>query len=299
MLVKTHLFYQVFKTMINKTKTIFCVCALTASAFVWNATAEDLYGIYHDNTGAFVGYHADDPDNIGIHNQADPDAYTHLRKGAWLANRPASETLYTAIANDSALSFEIERNDTANGFIFGTYTVDKDGHILQTKTLGTVTSSTVGEDGRIQFKDASGVDQDSVKSDAFNANDLVGVWVQEINSIDPVTGEITYKDIVYYSENQKTIDKNASFLPDLDGVDPLFTQGLLGGGLGPDAILYFDDSVLDPVNPGMGWSGQDTTAFIKIHIQGVAPTGGPLPGVWATIALAGAASAYLRRRKNK
>ena len=42
--------------MINKTKTIFCVCALTASAFAWNATADENrdYGIYHNNTGPAV-----------------------------------------------------------------------------------------------------------------------------------------------------------------------------------------------------------------------------------------------------
>lgn len=296
--------------MTNKTKTILCVCALTASAFAWNATADEnslpgylltdengnsdliiptegAYGIYHDPYhGSYLGWNYN---GLGYS--------TYNAKGAWLADRPASDTLYTAIANDSALSFEIERNNTENGFTFGTYTIDN-GNIIR-QTLGTVTSSTVDENGRIQFKDANGVTQDSVNSGAFNANDMVGVWVQEIG-----------KNIVYYSENERTINENASSLPDLQGESPLFTQGLLGGGLGPDAILYFDDSVLDPANPGMGWSGQDTTAFIKIHIQGVAPasgggdtggqvSGGPLPGVWATIALAGAASAYLKRRRKE
>jgi len=289
--------------MTNKTKTILCVCALTASAFAWNATAEDLYGIYYDNTGTFVGYQSDDPDNIGLHNQPDPDAYTHLRKGAWLANRPASDTLYTAVADDAVLSFEIERNDTASGFTFGTYTVDSNGNIINVKTLGTVTSSTVGEDGKIQFKDANGVDQDSVKSDVFNANDMVGVWVREIG-----------EDITYYSENQRTVSvaEKANTLPDLHGKDPLFTQGLLGGSdsLGPDSILYFDDGLPDEININQyGYPGQNTTTFIKIHVQGVAPasggdeggnvSGGPLPGVWATIALAGAASAYLKRRRKE
>ena len=72
--------------------------------------------------------------------------------------------------------------------------------------------------------------------------------------------------------------------------------------------LWFDDawSYTEAINQynndkyNYGFPGLDANpSFIKIHVQGLASTGGPLPGVWATIALAGAASAYLRRRKNK
>ena len=129
-----------------------------------------------------------------------------------------SETTYTAVQNEDVLRFSIERNNTENGFIFGTYTVDKDGNILQSKTLGTVTQTgEIGKDVEKIAIDPENPDYDynvdSVYSDAFNARDLVGVWVQEINSIDPVTKEITYKDMIYYSQNELTVKENAGFLP--------------------------------------------------------------------------------------
>ena len=260
-----NLFYQILKTFISKTKTILYVCALTASAFAWNATADENYEIRYDNQ------------------------YEDYQSAAWLTQNNATSTLYTAVVGDAALNFAIEKDNSSNGFTFGIYTVDKDGNILQTQTLGTV-DGTVDDAGKILIKTESGDYKNSVSLGNFNANDMVGVWVQE-----------TEKDIIYYSENQRTIDVagKAETLPNIGGLPYQFSEGRLTDGLGPEADLWFDDNLKNPaiLKYDDGYQGWDK-AIIHIHIQGVAP-GGPLPGVWATIALAGAASAYLRRRKNK
>ena len=304
--------------MTNKTKTILCVCALTASAFAWNATADenDLSGVYYW-----------------------PEGYN----GAWYLYNPnedIKQTTFHAMGNDAVLSFAIERNNTENGFIFGTYTLDKDGNPVR-ETLGTVTQK--GWVGVTQIKDENGevimvgdgddktpmvlekitintttseindngevVEsvkvKDHVESASFNAKDVVGVWVQELKENAPF----------YYSENKVTLDNNTSLTVNPNDTDAQFqyTEGkIVGGDPVGVATLWFDDaishvSLFDP-NPNYGWPSQDAgldPAFIKIRVQGVASasdgntSGGPLPGVWATIALAGAASAYLKRRRKE
>lgn len=253
--------------MTNKTKTILCVCALTASAFAWNATA----------------------DGIRYQNNTFPEA-------AWLHtnNGVQNATFFQAVtteSTDSILSFDIERNNTENGFIFGTYTttIGDDGKtIINRTTLGTV-DGTLDENEKILIKPQGSQNYEgSVPSNTFKANDIVGIWMQE-----------TGKDFIYYSDNALTLKENG-----ITDNDAIYTVGTLGG-IGPDAYLWFDDDIIDINNPGEGYSGQDTTAFVKIHLQGIASasggntSGGPLPGVWATIALAGAASAYLKRRKKE
>lgn len=334
--------------MTNKTKTILCVCALTASAFVWNATAEG------ETTG-----------NVNYNNEN--------HGGAWYLYNPGptskKQTVFQAVANNVALSFEIERidpdNSFKNGFIFGTYTVSN-GNIIR-DTLGTV-DGTLDENEKILIKPVGSKEYvGSVPSSTFNANDIVGVWVQEIASIDPETDVITYKDLVYYSDNNLTIDQGANsqvvdgyVMHDTPGpktsnyyteeeYDELakayrdkyiedhpedvaaaanpesiavpyatfthmqFTEGYLeGGDLGANGVasLWFDDAIVERnYSIDYGYVGQDW-APIEIHVQGVflasggdeggqVSNGHPLPGVWATIALAGAASAYLKRRRKE
>ncbi len=332
--------------MTNKTKTILCVCALTASAFAWNATAEDevslpgyvitnpdngveelivnpdgAYGIYDDPYhGGYKGYN--------------PEGYrygypVYQAKGAWGYNMESTDSVYTAVENQSVLSFSIERNITDNGFKFGTYTVDSTGGIHM-EELGTVTQK--GWVGVTEMKDKSGnlimddngnpktlqkiaIDPtnpdydykvESVYSDAFTAQTLVGVWMQELKDNAPI----------YYSQNELTTndENNAGRLTDLSSLPAdkqIFTIGDLDG-LG-NAFVWFDDAITVEKNGDItpGWPGQDVEyepAFVKIRITGAAPgfagkvgpkIGGPLPGVWATIALAGAASTYLKRRRKE
>jgi hypothetical protein len=328
--------------MTNKTKTILCVCALTASAFAWNATAEDLKsGVYDWPEG---------------HN------------GAWHLNNPGDiyfkQTLFESVENNAVLSFSIERNDTDNGFIFGTYTYDTETHELKMTTLGTV-----GKDEKT-IKLANNEIKGTVESGIFNKNDSVGVWVRELNA------DKTEKDITYYSENSLTIEKgadtqtvadyvrgditsyqenpenyNGSYYFDEEDYNTLagpyrddyienlknadqpnwaeierlmanpeliavpyatftrmqFTDSRFENGQDGVASLFFDDDVLTEKNYGFPGLNNNPTS-IKIRVTGYvkaqsdnehSSTGQPLPGVWATIALAGAASAYLKRRRKE
>ena len=298
-----------------------CVCALTASAFAWNAIADD------ENTG--VNYNNE---NNG---------------GAWYFYNPnhgasyEKETTFHALDKDSVLSIAVERNETGAGFTFGTYTYDFDAKkFTSMSTLGTV-----GGNNSTTIIPKSGVNLNNngaVYSEAFSANEVVGLWVKEANS-----------DLVYYSDNRLTLQygansktvtgyTDASKYPGSNYVledefkeilkaDPdntenkttfthmQYTEGMIEGGdsvANGVASVWFDDSVdAHPVydNPDwkgyttFGWLGEDPQAAIKLRVTGIAsgaefashPSGGPLPGVWATIVLAGAAGTYLRRRKNK
>ncbi len=254
--------------MTNKTKTILCVCALAASAFAWNATAESGTAYWTE------GYNA-----------------------AWYLYNPnenLKQTTFQAVANNATLSFEIERNDTKNGFIFGTYTVDN-GNIIR-DTLGTV-DGTLDKNKKILIKPQGSQNYEgSVPSGTFESTDVVGIWVQELKENAPF----------YYSENQLSLDNNGP-IPAYQ-----YTESYIEGGYDNGAAsFYFDNGEVGstPTHYGEGYPGQDKAA-IKIHVQGVAPasgggdtggqvSGGPLPGVWATIALAGAASAYLKRRRKE
>lgn len=277
--------------------TTLSITAGLVSVFAWNVAADDEvnYGIHYNNETYGGAWHIQHNETEAYGTSGDLDR----------------TTLFEALDNNSVLSLAIERNNTANGFTFGTYTVN-DGNINR-QTLGTVTET--GEVGKndvekIQIKTASGDLVDSVNSDAFKANDLVGIWVQETGS-----------DIIYYSNNNLTQSENGVLLPsDPDNPDKQYqyTEGYNEDGNGSgSATVWFDDALtwhaaLNEWNPAYydyGWPGQDVEgdpAFIKIHVTGYAPvtpaggtSGGPLPGVWATIALAGAASAYLKRRKKE
>ncbi len=274
--------------MTNKTKTILCVCALTASAFAWNATAEgENYGVYEDHTtGAW---------------------FLNLEPGGFDANNNAigylKKSTFTSLYDNSVLSLTIERNDTQHGFSFGTYTYDLETHeITSTTLLGTVDgnkSTTVNA--------ASGVEStgSTAFSEAFKANEVVGLWVQENKANAPI----------YYSQNELTERENDSTLLAHDPNNPdtkhQYTEAYVYGPTNDKDFgrmsLWFDDAIPDSIAPNydFGYPGQETKSFIKIHVTGAAPefashpTGGPLPGVWATIALAGAASAYLKRRRKE
>ena len=309
--------------MINKTKTIFCVCALTASAFAWNAMADDVVynGVFWGNTGAWT-----------------------LNSGGTEQN---AHTMFEALHEDAVLSIAVERNTTDAGFKFGTYTYDTITDTITSKTtLGTVNvgEKTINPNKGVNLgnesvtysqnftADASGI----AYSEAFNpkANELVGIWVQEKGS-----------DLVYYSDNRLTLRygadsktvagyTNESKYPDSNYVsedefnaileaDPdnkenkttftriEYTDARMENSSVGNVSIWFDDAVNpqdDVYKTWFGFPGEDANpTSIKLRVTGIAsgaefashPSGGPLPGVWATIALAGVVGTYLRRRKNK
>jgi len=157
------------------------VLSLTAGlAFAWNATAVDnIYGIYEDQTtGAWYG-----------------NFQGGLVGGSEIGYLESST--FTALHESSVLSLSIERNSTANGFSFGTYTYDSQtGRITGTTLLGTVDGN-----GSTTVNAAAGVTASgsTAYSGAFKANEVVGLWVQETGS-----------DLVYLSDNSQTLKYGAN-----------------------------------------------------------------------------------------
>ena len=105
------------------------------------------------------------------------------------------------------------------------------------------------------------------KSYDFQKDQMVGLWIKEGNT---------------YYLTDASISQQTQLRTSTDN----------GHSEGYDAYAY---------------SGKNKNDFgVKIYVNGTGTvtaasgvSGGPLPGVWATIALAGAAGTYLRRRKNK
>ncbi len=99
--------------------------------------------------------------------------------------------------------------------------------------------------------------------------------------------------------------------------DALVGFWVLDNGVYHDLGINGQGGAESPHNDGSGiawaeYSGMgnnENQSKFKIYLAGGAPastggdvtpaSGGPLPGVWATIALAGAASAYLKRRRKE
>ena len=307
------------------------VLSLTAGlTFTWNAAAADevslpgsllesepgvlliptegAYGIVENLKGfdTKIGYGMTEYNGQSLGGTYD----LYNAKGAWHIENTGSEvdntrsTMFQSVFDDSVLSIAVERNLTANGFTIGTYTLDDENNPIR-HTLGTVTDSgEVGKNGveKITINPVSDkINTDSnggVYSEAFKAKEFVGLWIQESGS-----------DVIYYSNNPLTQGLNDSSLlahnPDQPEAEYLYTTGYLDQVNPPGyAYVWFDDSMPDAINDQVfGWPDQER-AFVEIHLTGAAPKfasqiGGPLPGVWATIALAGAAGTYLRRRKNK
>ncbi len=280
--------------------TILSITAGLISVSAMNAVAED-YWNPTEGGGAWITQ----PDgSFGIYNTAydwshsqwdnsrvNPDTGTQgsnvvPTKGAWqwggALGSDSKITTFKAIADQSVLSFEIERNNTSKGFTFGTYTYGSDGP-TRSEALGTVGAGNSEDSNKITF--ANGASDTTAYSGAFDTNEIVGIWVK-----DNANGMLYYSDYDF----------------DTGHAGGQHTDGQLDDNTGVSS-LYFD--LADRTWPEDPFNNSD----VKIRITGAAPgmagyvpvtpaggsSGSPLPGVWATIALAGAASAYLKRRRKE
>ena len=167
---------------------------------------------------------------------------------------------FTAQADKSALTVGLSKNETGKGFTFGTYTYtyDSEGNILHS---GETIIGTVGEDGST-ITSASGETVSSVVSGAFAEGAVAGLWVE-------VDGVKYYSDGSYKGHQHVDVKGNKEE---------------------PDPFVCFDVP------------GGDGRNVSKIHLSigggNVRPASGqPLPGILATVALAGAIGGYLKRRK--
>ena len=169
------------------------------------------------------------------------------------------EGTFTSQANDSALTVGLHENQTGKGFTFGTYTCtyDAQGNILHSNET---TIGSVGADGSTIIS-TGGESVSSVVSGAFAEGTVAGLWVE-------------YEGVMYYSDGSYGGHQHV----DTKNEDPFVCFDVPGTGKGPGGGVQ----------------------KIRLSIDGgsVKPASGqPLPGVLATVALAGAFGGYLKRRK--
>ena len=333
--------------MTNKTKTILCVCALTASAFAWNTMAAN--NTYEDTVTYSDSAWFLDVRSGGLETEEDLESYK-----AATGNKVSSidQTSFTALVDGAHLSISMEwLNKYPNDFSFGIYKVSNEDlahnemeHPILLDSNNNYKSLLFDSAGNPLFTkiELDSVDVDNEKevaevlsktystkdyvAEGFSKGDLVGLWVED---------SITH--ITYYSDNSLTLKELADLneageldylnkYPVAEGQNPYtaqYAEGFnerekYGDAAGPatgDASVWFDNGIRKWYNYEFdGWQGEgDATsplAQLKFRVDGVAPAsdggdggqvsnGYPLPGVWATIALAGAASAYLKRRRKE
>ena len=169
------------------------------------------------------------------------------------------QSAYKALADNATLTFGYTLLNAGEG-------VDNNF------TLGTI-SSTSNVDYVKNTDQKFTANEGSAWTQDFKKGDLVAIWVKEQGS----------DDYLYIS----TTDGKSSVTVGSDPHDGEADTWFGGSGKSHShATLQFHLS-------GSGTSDDGTV----IPAGGI--SGGPLPGVWATIALAGAASAYLKRRRKE
>lgn len=194
------------ETMFMK-KIVSILCIAAAFVFASQAMADDTYGIHYNNTGPWVPGYWEDP-NTGEHSSTWKSGWTRVEGhndtiGAWKLN--GSGQAYKAL-KDSSLSLNIERNNTASGFSYGTFQYDSGtGQIVASseKFIGSVGAGELG----------SGV------SVAYTAGDLAGVWVE-------IEGQ------KYYSQGTLNVNHN--------------TETYKGDAPEGSAYLWFDNAASWP-----------------------------------------------------
>ena len=193
------------------------------------------------------------------------------KDGAWFL-QTSHQSAYKALADNATLTIDWAKNTTGKEITFG-YTLLNAGEGVENNfTLGTISSTSnvkYVKDTNEQFTAGEG----SAWTQDFKKGDLVAIWVKEQGS----------DDYLYIS----TTDGKSSVTVGSDPHDGEADTWFGGSGKSHShATLLFHLS-------GSGTSNDGTVT----PAGGI--SGGPLPGVWATIALAGAASAYLKRRRKE
>ncbi len=193
------------------------------------------------------------------------------KDGAWFL-QTSHESAFKALADNATLTIDWAKNTTGKEITFGYTLLNAGEGVDNSFTLGTI-SSTSNVSYVKDTDDQFTADGGSAWTREFKKGDLVAIWAKEKDS-----------DKYWYistTDGQSSVTVGSG--PHDGEADTWF------GGSGKShshATLQFHLS-------GSGTSGDGTV----IPAGGI--SGGPLPGVWATIALAGAASAYLKRRRKE
>ena len=248
---------------------------------------------------------ADDQEYVyGIFDKADNFS---IADGAW---KTTNKSLFQAMGDEAVLTFTLVRNDTGKSFKFGTYTYEG-GQIVDGRYV-VPEGAKVDESSKKELQ-ATTVDGKTVYiTDKFSANDVVGLYIEtdgKTTYFDP-----HYFDGVYHQTDEIDGRSYSDFFPVVNQLasspwaiynpgetdDPTGTYSLFYDTVGGyDGQFYY--------GAGNEWWQPSRNDF-RFQVTGYAlaaseppvpPVGGPLPGVWATIALAGAASAYLKRRRKE
>ena len=209
------------------------------------------------------------------------------------------KTLFTAVTDNTALSLAVVRNNTDANFVFGTDGFEYGTYTYQFDADGNMTGINYSKLGSVGYQETS----EAVTTGAFKSGDMVGVYIK-----DTTTGEALYSDMRYWDGTLHD-GKGDNYPGHSDTYSAEWGQGVRSGESNDPAGVYsvfFDTKNLDPNILGNQYTGPYEAA-IRIQVTSGVPSvtpaggvsGGPLPGVWATIALAGAAGTYLKRRKNK
>ena len=223
---------------IKKIASILSIVA--AFAFASQVVADDTYGIHYSNVGPWVPGYWENPET-GEQSSGWQNGWTQVDGhndtiGAWHLNE--SGQTYTAL-KDSSLSLNIERNNTAGGFSYGTFLYDSgSGQIVadSEKFIGSVEAGELG----------NGV------SVAYSAGDLAGVWVE-------VEGVRYYsQDSLNVGKHTETYEGDAS-----EGHASLwFDNGASWPGQDPSSVIKFIVTGVTPASSGAPLPGVFATVAL-------------------------------------
>ncbi len=188
---------------------------------------------------------------------------TENNGAAFSTGNNGNETPFTALEKATLSIVSIDNRGKKN-FTYGYYVYNEDGSLPDITNLG--------DEFTIGSVSSSQTEIDSPWTKNFEKDEMVGFWIKE-------------GDTYYLTDPSAKKDSD---------LEELITSTDNGTVHNKDTDAY-------------AFYGQNKTHFdVKIYFNGVgtenvgiASTGSPLPGVWATIALAGAASAYLKRRRKE
>lgn len=192
-------------------------------------------------------------------------------------------TAFQALSNVS-LTLEVVKNTGNASFKFGTFAYDDnpaDPNVNWSKDYGYPKPLKPQYVDAASFAETSSTQAGGIGATSINqvsAGQLVGVWVE-------IDGQTTL-----YSLN--TLNEN-------DSSSYAYTQ--LGEGKSDsspqwnDVTLFFNPSGANT----SGYQNSPIAINLTVGPAAAASSGAPLPGVWASLALAGVLSTYLQGRKRK
>lgn len=265
--------------------------------------------------GCVTGALADEDYGLYLNSKDNEKGAFKVSGTKWGSSYNNDTTYYTGTTfealKDSSLTFTLNKSveDKTRPHSWWTPSQTYSGNSGSPVTMGVFTYG-YDSQGQIVVKDSAVFDNLSVGQSVntvgyldINAGDMVGMYIQR-------TGETSTVETSYLTEGsgagegtnklpEATItrygDEGGKFLPNYEwtrGFPWGWTQTMTGEG---EAYFEMDNS---------GWPERDDVDIV-VSISGASPgvnpasSGAPLPGVLATLFVAGSLSSYAQRRKKK